>query len=93
MDYKLLGKYIRSARVERKWTQEHVADKIGRSTSFVGHIERGSRIVSLETLQLICNVLELSLDELLGCSPVETKKTAIARTLLAKALEMAEELE
>lgn len=66
MDYQLLGLNIRNYRVKLGWTQERLAREIGVSTSFIGHIERGSRTASLDTLVLICNAMDISADQLLG---------------------------
>ena len=41
---------------------EALAREIGVSTSFIGHIERGSRVPSVETLWRICQALECSMD-------------------------------
>lgn len=68
MDYQLLGLNIRNHRVELGWTQERLAREIGVSTSFIGHIERGSRTASLDTLVLLCNAMDLSADQLLGAN-------------------------
>ena len=43
-------------------TQEQLAERAGISTSFVGHIERGTRVASLCTLYSICAVLGVKLD-------------------------------
>ena len=50
MDYFALGKRIRKRRVEQGMTQEQLARQVGVTTSFIGHLERGSRKASLETL-------------------------------------------
>ena len=68
MDYCDLGRRIREQRLEKEWTQERLAASIGMSTSFVGHIERGTRKASLETLVLLANTLGVSLDYLLAGS-------------------------
>ena len=65
MDYKDLGKRVRARRTELNWTQERLAQEIGVSTSFVGHIERGSRKASIDTLVLLANAMDISTDELL----------------------------
>ncbi len=70
MDYSSLGARIRRERVLRGWTQEQLAEKAGISLSFLGHIERGTRKASLETLVSLCNVLEVSMDALLSGSLV-----------------------
>jgi len=66
MDYQLLGINVRNRRVKLGWTQERLAREIGVSTSFVGHMERGSRTASLDTLVLMCNAMDVGADQLLG---------------------------
>jgi transcriptional regulator with XRE-family HTH domain len=66
MDYVLLGKRVRIRRMVLELTQEGLAEKIGVSTSFIGHIERGSRKLSVETLYALCKALDTSADFLLG---------------------------
>ena len=53
MDYFALGKRIRKRRVEQGMTQEQLALHVGVTTSFIGHLERGSRKASLETLSFM----------------------------------------
>ena len=43
--------------VERKWTQEQLAEKTGVSTSFVGHIERGEKQASVDTVVTLSKCL------------------------------------
>ena len=66
MDYVLLGKRVRIRRQVLELTQEGLAEKIGVSTSFIGHIERGSRKLSVETLYALCKALDTSADFLIG---------------------------
>ena len=68
IDYKDLGSKIRQLRRTAEITQEELANKVGISSSFMGHIERGSRIASLETLVLICNELNTTPTYLLRAS-------------------------
>jgi transcriptional regulator with XRE-family HTH domain len=68
MDYVDLGKRIRKQRVVLGWTQEQLAERVGVSTSFMGHVERGTRKASLETLVSISNAMELSMDYMLAGS-------------------------
>lgn len=65
MDYEALGKRIRSQRKLLGMTQEELSEKVGVSCSFIGHIERGSRKLSLETLVNISEALNISCDALL----------------------------
>ena len=65
MDYYALGQRIRYVRRTRDITQAQLAELVGCSVSFIGHIERGTRVLSVETLFLICNSLQISADFLL----------------------------
>lgn len=66
IDYKAIGERIRNERRSKGITQQQFGDSIGISASFVGHIERGSRIASIETLVSIADCLGVSIDYLLG---------------------------
>lgn len=66
MDYVLLGKQIRKQRLALGLTQEQLAEAIGVSTSYVGHIERGTRKASIDTLVEIANAMNVSADFLLS---------------------------
>lgn len=65
LDYKGIGKRIRQVRKAKEWTQGELAEKCGISMSFMGHIERGTRIMSLETFVNLCRTLEADAGELL----------------------------
>lgn len=68
VDYKDFGKQVRNLRRSNSLTQEELAEKVGISASFMGHIERGTRIASLDTLIALCNVLKTSPHHLLKAS-------------------------
>ncbi len=65
LDYGRVGMRIRQVRKVKGWSQDELARKCGISMSFLGHIERGTRIMSLETFVNICGALEADADELL----------------------------
>jgi len=66
IDYTRMGKRIMERRKELHLTQEDLAEQAGISASFMGHIERGSRISSIETLLSICIALDVSIDFIIG---------------------------
>lgn len=72
MDYIALGKKIRHFRQLKGMTQEQLAKQANISGSFLGHIERGSRKASLETLVSIANILSVKTDSLLKDSLTRT---------------------
>lgn len=65
LDYGKMGGRIRQVRKAKGWSQDVLAKKCGISMSFLGHIERGTRIMSLETFAGICEALGTGADELL----------------------------
>ena len=74
LDYGKMGMRIRQVRRARGWSQSELAEKCGISMSFLGHIERGSRIMSMETFANICTALDSGADELLwGVAGAESK--------------------
>ena len=64
-DYKFLGSRIRAMRLERKITQEKLAEAAGVGVTHISHIETGNSIPSLQTLVDIINALDCTADELL----------------------------
>lgn len=68
MNHAAMGQRIKAKRKELHLTQEQLAEYADISASFLGHIERGTRIASIETLYAICKALNVSSDYLLGLS-------------------------
>ena len=60
-----IGKIIREYRLSRKLRQEDLAEKTGLSPNYIGMVERGEKIPSLETFICIANTLGVSADMLL----------------------------
>ncbi len=60
MDYEKLGVRVRQQRVMNRLTQEQLAEKTGVSSSFIGHIERGEKKASVETVVALCNAMDIS---------------------------------
>lgn len=65
INYPFIGQKIKSLRTKAGLTQEQMAEKCGISTSYLGHIERGSRKLSLETAVKIADCLRVSIDALI----------------------------
>lgn len=64
INYTALGDRIRTARKQCHLSQEKLGEICQISTAHVGHIERGTRIPSLETLYKISKELNISMDYL-----------------------------
>lgn len=65
IDYVALGKRIKNKRIENKLTQEQLGELCELSAAHIGHIERGTRILSVDVLVKIAQVLNVSVDYLL----------------------------
>ena len=52
-----IGMHIREIRLQKKLTQEQLAEKVSLSPNYLGAVERGEKIPSLETLLNILNAL------------------------------------
>lgn len=78
LDFKAIGKRIKIARINKNFTQEAVADRIGITPQHVSNIETGNSSVSLPTLVAIANMLSVSVDELL-CDTVLVSKAVFEK--------------
>ena len=65
MPYKDFGRRVKQQRKLAQLTQEKLAEKAGISFAFVGHIERGTRKCSVDTLVKLANALGVSPNTLL----------------------------
>ncbi len=97
MDYEDFGLRIRTLRRQLKMTQEELAAEVGISASFMGHIERGTRVASLETLVALCTTLRVTPQYLLQSSlgndeyNIPQSLSADERAALSRFLHLAEE--
>ena len=64
-DWYSIGRNIRKCRKAMKISQDQLADKIHVSTNYIGNLERGEKMPSLETLILLADALGVSADVLL----------------------------
>lgn len=62
---KILGKRVQRYRKKTGMSQEEVAHKVGISRAYMGYIEQGRNIPSLEVLEKVAKVLKVKLNELL----------------------------
>lgn len=52
-----LSRRIREVRLERGWSQEHLADVSGLHRTYVGDVERGVRNISVDNIGKIAKAL------------------------------------
>lgn len=84
MDYRSVGSNLRKIRVQNKLRQEDVAERANLSVNYVGAVERGERIPSLETFVTILNAIGTSADVIL--SDVLQNGYDVKNSLLAEKL-------
>lgn len=59
------GNRIRQLRLEKKWSQEKLAEKTGFHRTYIGMIERGERNPSLKNINVFAKAFGISISELL----------------------------
>lgn len=69
---------LRKIRLHRGFSQSRLADALGKSKSTISMWENGSREPDFETLELIADILNVSMDSLIG------KKTDLSVDFLSK---------
>lgn len=67
--YAILGNAIRSARLERKVTQDQLGKAVGLTRTSVVNIEKGRQKVPLDTLYNIARALGTNVHDLLPAAP------------------------
>ena len=65
-----LAKIIRTRRIEMGLSQEQLAEKIDKSTSFIGQVERGECFPKFDTLQALVTCLGIDANELFADKPL-----------------------
>lgn len=83
MDYELLGRRIRDERLLLRLTIEQLAEKVDKSTNYIGQIERNDGKPSLETVVAIANALGTSVDDLLKDSLASEKRDSLIQEITA----------
>lgn len=62
----VLAKRIRELRLEKGWSQEHLADVCELHRTYIGDIERRKRNVSIDNIEKIALALKVPITELLS---------------------------
>lgn len=65
---------IKEIRMDRKVTQQELADRIGVTKGFICRVETGTKPISLDLAAAIADYLNVSLDELAGRKQQQEKE-------------------
>ena len=77
LDTKAMGKAIRRTRKGQLLTIEKLAEQAGISENYLGKIERGEGMPSLQTIDRIARALNVSIDSLMGDPEYDTERMFI----------------
>ncbi|OGS56623.1 MAG: hypothetical protein A3J79_04020 [Elusimicrobia bacterium RIFOXYB2_FULL_62_6] len=80
--YKALGLSVRAYRREFGWSQEELGERAGLHASYIGQIERGTKKISLATLQKLSVALKVKISDLLREKPVSHKPSTWEKKIL-----------
>ena len=80
LNYKAIGRWIKTARVNAKITQEKLSETAGISPTHLSNIETGTTRVSLNAIVNIANALKITCDDLL-CDNVVRAKIQLERDI------------
>ena len=61
---KEIGERIRGYRNKKGWSQSELAERAGCHFTFIGSVERGEKVPTIDTVFKICKALELPMDVL-----------------------------
>ncbi|MBQ6990795.1 MAG: helix-turn-helix transcriptional regulator [Clostridia bacterium] len=81
VDYEMIGGQIKKLRINRKLTQEQLAEMVGVGPSHMSHIESGKTVPSFEVFIALVNALNCSSDELL-CKEIKKAKPILNNWLV-----------
>lgn len=85
MKFESIGKHIREYRLSNNMRQEDLAEKTDLSVNYIGMLERGEKIPSLETFIVLLNALGASADIILA--DVMDSGYTVKTSLLAEKLD------
>ncbi|UQZ84561.1 HTH-type transcriptional regulator SinR [Paenibacillus konkukensis] len=83
---RLVGEQLRLVRRARGLTQEELAEKCGLSFSYISDIERGSRNVTLESLDKIMTALDIMPSEVFNFKDIDSVNAADDKRMMVEIL-------
>ena len=73
IDYNIVGERIKKARLDKKLTQEKIAEQLDVSVAFLSRVERGSSHINLKRLNQLCSILDVTEGYILSGSSDNSK--------------------
>ena len=66
INYSIIGMRLKQARLDKKITQEKLAETLDVSVAYISRIERGSTEINLKRLSELCSLLDVTEGEILN---------------------------
>ena len=60
LDYEVIGRRLKEARLSKNYTQEELAEQLDISVAFLSRVERGNSHINLKRLNELCGLLDVS---------------------------------
>lgn len=76
MNQEKIGKFIAKKRKEKKLTQNELAEKLGVTDRSISNWENGKNMPDLSLFKPLCDILEISINELLSGEKIDNKDYA-----------------
>ena len=73
IDYEKIGLRIRNIRIQKKITQEQLAELADVSLAYLCRLENGTKVAGIDTIIKIANVFKVSVDDLLVDNLTDSK--------------------
>ena len=83
MDQIKIGKFIAKIRKEKKLTQKQLADKLGITDRAISKWENGKSLPDLSLLKPVCNILDISINELLSGEFIKIKDSGLENNIVS----------
>ncbi|OGS09099.1 MAG: hypothetical protein A2270_08485 [Elusimicrobia bacterium RIFOXYA12_FULL_51_18] len=80
--YRILGNAVKSHRLGFGWSQEELGGRAGLHPSYIGQIERGTKKISLLTLQKLAGALKVKPTDLLQDKPFKYTPSSWERKII-----------
>ena len=87
MNQEKIGKFIAESRKEKNMTQQELADKLGVTDRAVSHWENGRRLPDYSLLKDLCNILQISVNELFAGEKISNKDYMYTKNIFADTME------
>ena len=77
----MFGKRIQQIRKDMNLSQEKFGELVGFHRTYIGHIERAEKSVSIKTIEQICKALNISIQELFDFSKLKLFNISVCQGL------------